>query len=302
MKKILLLLLPFMLMACSNDFDELKTETKVAKTNVVFNIVSTRAAAVNDNWPTTGAKTQAEYVVDKIYTAKKSAGTSFFTDNYSVNLVNDKGGSITSWMGSTKLSLTETNNITVELTTTDGAYPKFKKATGTIDISNVELDVASPDVSKAVCTGDISVSNITVDSNGRVNVTIVINLTYDSYLIVAPSDEFSVLSTTKGFNNLKWGGVTGTDFNTTTASDGKKWFYWWGYSTNPTISEYIYGKGAVLWYGFNISTSSATGADIIVENGKWYALFASWNSVGEDANTTGLQPVAGDLVGGGVIR
>lgn len=297
MKKILLLFLPLMMMACSNGFDEPKTKTKVAKTNIIFNIASTpqtRAASVNDNWPTTSAKTQAEYVVDKIYTAKKSVGTSFFTDNYTVNLVNDKGGSITSWTGSTKLSLTETNNITVELSTTDGAYPKFKKSTGTIDISNIDLDVASPDISKAVCTGDISVSNIIVDSNGRVNVTIVINLTYDSFLIVAPSDEFSVLSTTKGFNNLKWGGNTGTDFNTTTSSDGKKWFYWWG-----TNSGYIYGKGAIMWYGFNISTS---GTDIIVENGKWYALFASWNSVGEDANTTGLQPVAGDLVNGGVIR
>lgn len=284
-------------MACSSEFDEPKVKTKVAKTDVIFNIAQApgqRAASVNDTWPTTDTKTQAEYVVDKIYTAKKAAGTSFFTDNYNVNLVNDKGGSITSWTGSTKLSLVDVNTITVELTTTDGSYPKFKKATGTIDLSKVDLDNASPNVSEVVCTGDVYVSNITVSSEGRVNVTITINLYYDSYLIVAPSDELSILSTTKGFNTLKWGGSSGADFNTTTALDGKKWFYWWGDN-----SGYIYGKGAFLWYGFNVTT---TGSDILVENGKWYALFASWNSVGEDANTSGLQPAAGDLVGGGVIR
>lgn len=300
MKKLFYLLATALsLGACS--VDETYETPSTANMNVSFNIktdTNTRAASVGDSWPTTDSKTQAETVVNNVYTTLKNNGISFFTTNYNVSLTSDQGGKIDDWKGSTEISLTKVNTINVQLTPkTEGAFPKFNSVVGTLDLSNVELDVSSPDVSKVVCTGGIKVTKITCASD-KINVIIQIDLAYDSYLLVAPSSEFSVLSTVKGFNSVLWGSSTGTPFNETTVN-GKKWFYYWGDGDG-----YVYGKGTILNYGFNFTTTN-NNVKIIVEKGKWYGLFASWNSVGETAligEDGNIIPAADDIVCGGAIR
>lgn len=300
MKKLFCLLASVLLLsACSVDDDVFDTPS-TADMNVSFNIITepeTRAASIGNDWPTTDSKSQAESVVSDVYSSLKD-NISFFTTNYNVSLTSDHGGKIDDWKGSTEISLTKVNTISVQLTPkTEGAFPKFNSVVGTLDLSNVELDVSSPDVSKVVCTGSIKVTKITCTSD-KINVTIQIDLTYDSYLLVAPSSEFSVLSTVKGFNSVLWGSSTGTKFNETTVN-GKKWFYYWGDGDG-----YVYGKGIILNYGFNFTTTNDN-TKIIVEKGKWYGLFASWNSVGETAlvgEDGNIIPTANDIVCGGAIR
>lgn len=293
MKKfITILLLGLLFVGCDKNEVEAPHMSNVTVLFSVKGTPITRSASINDSWPTTAVKTQAEYVVNKIYTTPKNAGISFFTSNYTVKLTNDKGGSITSWTGSTALSLTETNTITVQLTPNNvGAYPKFKEAAGTIDVSQVDLDASTINVASAKSTGDISIVSIT-NNSGQINVVIQVNLTYDSYLLVAPSANFSILSNTKGFNSISWGS---TAFNNTTDSNGTEWFYYWGDNEG-----YVQGKGAILTYGFNLSTTDNT--KILVNNGYWYGLFASWSSVGEESFITGIQATAKDLTCGGAIR
>lgn len=299
MKKLFCLLVSVLLLS-SCSVDEAFETPSTADMNVSFNIITepeTRGASIGESWPTTDSKNQAATVVDNVYSSLKN-DVSFFTSNYDVSLTNDQGGKIDNWNESTEISLTKVNNIKVQLAPkTDGAFPKFNAVDGTLDLSNVELDVSSPDVSKVVCTGGIKVTKITCTSD-KINVTIQIDLTYDSYMLVAPSSEFSVLSTVKGFNSVLWGSSTGTKFNETTVN-GKKWFYYWGDGDG-----YVYGKGTILNYGFNITTANDN-TKIVVEKGKWYGLFASWNSVGEtglvgeDGN---IIPTANDVVCGGAIR
>jgi hypothetical protein len=299
MKKLFCLLASVLLLS-SCSVDEVLETPSTANMNVSFNIITepeTRAASIGESWPTSDSKTQAAAVVDNVYSSLKN-DVGFFTSNYDVSLTNDQGGEIDNWNGSTEISLTKVNTINVQLTPkTEGAFPKFNSVIGTLDLSNVELDVSSPDVSKVVCTGGIKVTKITCTSD-KINVTIQIDLTYDSYLLVAPSSEFSVLSTVKGFNSVLWGSSTGTKFNETTVN-GKKWFYYWGDGDG-----YVYGKGTILNYGFNFTTTNDN-TKIIVEKGKWYGLFASWNSVGETSlvgEDGNIIPTANDVVCGGAIR
>lgn len=313
MKKILflpLLLMSILFCGCSmNDLDEVMPQH--ASTTIMFNVVNspmTRAASVGDNWPTTATHENALQVVEDVYSTPKDAGISFFTSNYSVNLTNDKGGSITAWDGSTSISLTEKNTFTVTLTEkNEGAFPKFKTATGWIDLSTIDLDTATPTFTSANYGGDIVITGISV-ADGKVNVTIQVNLTYDSYLLVAPSADWTILTNVKGFKSLCWGGSSGTVFNAYTLNN-KKWWYYWGHG-----NEYVWGSGTILSYGFNFYSDGSD--DIKVENGKWYGVFASLSSAGEgDDNTggdtskthtvggdNGVVPTANDVVGGGAIR
>jgi hypothetical protein len=300
MKKLFyLLVIALSLGACS--VDEAYETPSTANMNVSFNIITdadTRAASVGDSWPTTDSKTQAETVVNNVYTTPKNNGISFFTTNYKVLLTNDKGGTINDWKGSTEISLTEVNNITVQLTPiTEGKFPKFNTVIGTLDLSEVELDKTTPDINDVVSTGGIKVTKITCASD-KINVTIQVDLAYDSYLLIAPSSDFSVLSTDKGFKSIQWGQTNGNAFYDTTVN-GNKWFYYWGNGDG-----YVYGKGNILSYGFNFTTTN-DGTKIIVEKGKWYGLFASWNSVGETAfigEDGNIIPTANEVVCGGAIR
>lgn len=302
---------------CTSDIEVTPTETiTTANTKVIFDIVSTeqyqtRSASVGDNWPNALTKTNAEATVKSAYTDLKNEGLSFFVNNYSVALNNaTTNSSITSWNGSATLSLTEKNTITVTLNpNTVGQFPKFKLANGWIDLSNLDLDNATPTFTSDNYGGDIEIGGIS-NTNGVINVTIKVNLTYDSYLLVAPDADWSILTNIKGFSTLKWGGSNGTRFFTQSISGGKWWYYW------GEGNDYVWGKGTLINYGFNLYSDGTK--DLKVETGKWYALFASLNSAGEgddDPNNpsdqdkthtvggdNGITPTTNDIVSGGAIR
>lgn len=325
MKKLFLLTMMIMVLiiaGCTSDMDVQPTENSTTETlttanaKVVFDIVSTeqyqtRTASVEDNWPNASTKTNAEATVKSTYTDLKNEGLSFFVNNYSVALNNvTTNSSITTWNGSTTLSLTEKDSITVALTpNTVGKFPKFKLAKGWINLSNLDLDTETPAFTSDNYGGDIEIGGIS-NTNGVVNVTIKVKLTYDSYLLVAPDANWSILTNVKGFKTLKWGGSNGTNFFTQSISGGTWWYYW------GNGNDYVWGKGALIQYGFNLYSDGTK--DIKVENGKWYALFASLNSAGEGDDDTdnpndtdkthtvggdnGITPTANDIVGGGAIR